>query len=110
MSSQADNYFNSWTRVYLTYCDGAGHQGSRAEPILYKGAELFFRGQDITLARFKQLDDLLGIFKGKVTHLVISGESAGALAAFQWTNYLQEKITNATRLWSLPDSGIFIDF
>lgn len=44
LSDDKDNYFKSWTKVFLKYCDGSGHQGSRALPILYKGAELFFRG------------------------------------------------------------------
>ena len=29
LSDDKDNYFNNWTRIYLTYCDGSGHQGSR---------------------------------------------------------------------------------
>ena len=47
LSDDKDNYFNNWTRIFLKYCDGSGHQGSRKDPILYKGAQLFFRGKDI---------------------------------------------------------------
>jgi hypothetical protein len=56
LSSDGDNYFNGWTRIYLRYCDGSGHQGSRSQPVLYKGAEIFFRGQNITIARFHEIN------------------------------------------------------
>ena len=29
MSDDKDNYFNGWTRIFLKYCDGSGHQGSK---------------------------------------------------------------------------------
>jgi hypothetical protein len=95
--------------VFLKYCDGSGHQGTRSAPLLYKGAQLFFRGQNVTLAQFASVDKLLGIFGRQVTELVISGESAGGLATFHWTNYLQSKVAVTTKFWSIPDSGVFID-
>ena len=52
----------------------------------------------------------MGIFGSKVTRLVISGESAGGLATFHWTNYLQGKVAPTTKFWSIPDSGVFVDF
>jgi hypothetical protein len=93
----------------MKYCDGAGHQGSRSEPILYKGAQLYFRGQNNTKATLEEINEKYGIFNGNVTHLVLSGESAGALAAYHWTNYVQGKVKNTTKFWSIPDSGIFMD-
>ena len=38
----------------------------------------------------------------------MSGGSAGGLAAFLWGNYVQEKAKNA-KVWTAPDSGIFLD-
>ena len=29
MSDHEDNYFKDWKKVYIMYCDGAGHQGYR---------------------------------------------------------------------------------
>lgn len=72
-SDDAENYFSDWTRIYLKYCDGSGHQGTKSSPILYKGAELYFRGQNITIAQFESINKKLGIFEGKVSHLVLSG-------------------------------------
>jgi hypothetical protein len=54
-SNNINNHFRDSTKVYLRYCDGAGHQGSRSSPIVYKDASLYFRGNNITVA---QLDDL----------------------------------------------------
>jgi hypothetical protein len=38
---------------------------------------------------------------------VISGISAGGIAAFEWSNYLVEN-TKKAKIYSLPDSGFFI--
>ena len=58
------------------------------------------------------LEDLnkeMGIFKGSVSDLVVSGESIGGLAAFQWINYFQNRVGPETRFRAIPDSGISID-
>ncbi len=109
LSDHPENYFNGWTRVFLKYCDGSGHQGTRSEPVLYKGAQLFFRGQNITLAQFESINKSNKIFTNAVTNLVLTGESAGGLATFHWTNYLASKLAKETKFWSIPDSGVFID-
>jgi hypothetical protein len=44
--------FYDWTRVFLRYCDGSGHQGTRSPPLNYHNKNLFFRGQNITIAQF----------------------------------------------------------
>jgi hypothetical protein len=44
-----------------------------------------------------------------VTQLVLTGESAGGLATFHWTNYLQNNVSPTTKFWSIPDSGVFMD-
>jgi len=93
----------------MNYCDGSGHQGSRSEPVLYKGAQLYFRGQNITLATFDEIDKKYGIFNGSVAQLVLTGGSAGGLASYHWTNYIQNNIKITTKFWSVPDSGIFLD-
>jgi hypothetical protein len=109
LSDHPENYFNNWTRVFLKYCDGSGHQGTKTGPVLFKGAQLFFRGQNITIAQFNSINKSNKIFTDAVTHLVLTGESAGGLATFHWTNYLADNINKNTKYWSIPDSGIFID-
>lgn len=93
MSDREENYFKEWTKIFFKYCDGSGHQGSRAKPILYKGSNLYFRGQDITIAQFNSVNKIHKIFSSDVTHLLLTGESAGGLATLSWTNYVAERIS-----------------
>ena len=109
MSDSADNYFKTWSKVYLKYCDGSGHQGTRSEPVAYKERKLYFRGNNITIAQFKAIDEALGLFSGKVSQVVLSGCSAGGLAAYHWANYLTDNLPSSAKLWVIPDSGIFLD-
>lgn len=109
LSDDANNIFRNWTRIFLKYCDGSGHQGTKSSPVLYKGAQIYFRGQNVTLGQFDSVDKQVGIFSSKVTQLVITGESAGGLATFHWTSYLQSKVSPTTKFWSIPDSGVFVD-
>jgi len=44
LSIDEANNFKDWKRVMLLYCDGSGHQGTRKEPLNYKGSNLYFRG------------------------------------------------------------------
>jgi hypothetical protein len=44
----------------------------------------------------------------EATHVVVGGDSAGGLAAFTWTNYIADRV-KVGKVWSLPDSGIFLD-
>lgn len=93
--------------MFLHYCDGTGHQGCRKDPILYKDRLLYFRGHNITIERFDDLEKRLGLFT-KAEKIVISGESAGGLAATMWTNYLAEKVQQG-KVYSVVDAGVFYD-
>ena len=48
-SDDANNYFRDWKKVYFSYCDGAGHQGTRKDPIKYKDDLMYFRGHNLTV-------------------------------------------------------------
>ncbi len=39
---------------------------------------------------------------------MVSGRSAGALAALFWVDYIATKVKNG-KTWGLSDSGIFLD-
>lgn len=56
LSDEPSNYFKDWTKVYLKYCDGSGHQGSASSPISYKDRKLYFRGQNVTIGQLESLD------------------------------------------------------
>ena len=53
----------SWTKVFVPYCDGSLHQGSKIQPISYKGKNLFFRGANNTLAQFNYLHTNFKLFQ-----------------------------------------------
>lgn len=40
--------------------------------------------------------------------IVITGSSAGGIATYLWTNYVQTLVKNASSVLSIPDSGIFL--
>lgn len=62
MSINEKNSFMNATRVLLKYCDGTGHQGSRRNPVVYKGTSLYFRGHNVTIGQFNSLEKKLGLF------------------------------------------------
>ena len=45
----------------------------------------------------------------QATDIVVTGESAGGLATFSWTNYIADRAQKTAKVWSIPDSGIFLD-
>lgn len=55
LSNSDQNQFREATKVFLKYCDGAGHQGFRKNPISYKDTKLYFNGDGITK---NQLNDV----------------------------------------------------
>lgn len=97
--------FYNWTRVYFSYCDGTGHQGHKASPVSYKGANLYFRGADVTLGRLDTLNKTIGLFTRD--QIAVVGGSAGGLAAYYWVDYIREN--SIGNVFGIPDSGIFLD-
>ncbi len=92
----------------MKYCDGSGHQGRREAPVAYKGSNLFFRGQDITIATLNHVDQTHGLFS-KATEIMVSGGSAGGVASMVWSNYIQGRAVHKN-VYNVPDAGIFLDY
>ena len=36
LSDSSPNFFMNWTKIFLCYCDGSGHQGGSDNSIRYK--------------------------------------------------------------------------
>lgn len=66
LSNNLKNYFHNFTKVYLKYCDGSGHQGTRSNPVIYKGKNLYFRGQNLTISALNHLEQTHGLFSKSV--------------------------------------------
>lgn len=107
LSINEENNFKNWTRVFLKYCTGTGHQGTKKSPVPYKGTNLFFRGHNVTVSMLNLLEKNNKLFSG-AKQVVVGGDSAGGLAVFLWTNYIKDRVKNG-KVWALPDSGIFLD-
>ena len=97
--------FHDWTKVLVPYCDGSEHQGSRREPVPYKGRDLYFRGMNNSIQQFAYLNSTLGLYAADI--IALSGTSAGAIATFEWSNYLYERSLNK-QVFAVPDSGLFV--
>lgn len=102
----ANPLYASWTKVYVPYCDGSLHQGSKLSPISYKGSNLYFRGANNTIAQFNYLNTKYNFFNA--SQIVITGTSAGAMAAVAWGNYVYNRAENKDNVLIICDSGIFV--
>jgi hypothetical protein len=107
LAREKKDYFKDWKKIHFNYCDGSGHQGYRTDAIEYMNTKLYFRGHNITIERFEDLEKRIGLFT-KASQVVITGGSAGGLATYTWTNYLADRLQKA-KYFSAPDSGLFYD-
>jgi hypothetical protein len=107
LSRHPNSYFRNWKKIFLNYCDGSGHQGSVKDPVTIDGEQIYFRGHDIKVEIFDDLERKYGIFS-KANRVVVSGWSAGALAVFTWANYIYDRVQNG-RVFAIPDAGVFYD-
>lgn len=80
MAEEDNNQFKDWTRVYIRYCTGTGHQGYRKDPIKYKDTSLYFRGHNATIGVLNNLVSKHNFnFAQKV---VVTGDG---FATYLWT-------------------------
>lgn len=54
--------YHNWTKVFVPYCDGVLHQGTRASAIDYKGVQLYIKGMDNTQAHFEYLNQTYHLY------------------------------------------------
>ena len=62
----------------------------------------------MTTGQLNSLDKKYNLFS-QATEIVVTGQSAGGLATFMWSNYIKNRALNTTKVWAIPDSGIFLD-
>ena len=107
-SNKVDNpKFYNWNRIRVIYCDGANHQGYKEQPVEYQGIKMYFRGYKNVMGVIDFARKKLGFDAAR--EVIISGESAGAQATFQWANYLRTLLPNKVKLSAIADSGLFLD-
>lgn len=103
----AINRFATWTKFIIFYCDGAHHQGYNKEPVSYKDTLLYFRGEANVKSHFKWISNNYNF--RNADKVLLTGASAGGIATFLWTNYVRSLLTNPEVLYSVADSGAFMN-
>ncbi len=93
---------------HLRYCDGTGHQGYAKNPFAYKGKQIYFRGHNIALAQFDSMESLFNVFSN-ATDILITGQSAGGVAALHWSNEIIKRSSKNTKIRIFSDSSLYID-
>lgn len=100
--------FHNFNRVVLWYCDGASFSGNAAKPYISpNGDKLWFRGKRVLDAMLEALMKDHGL--GTAKEVLLSGGSAGGLAAYLHTDYVAAKMPRSVRKFkSSPVSGFFL--
>ena len=99
--------FYNWNKIFIISCDGANHQGSLKDPIVYNGTNLWFRGFNNTMGAIEYIRTHYNLFEAE--EIMLSGGSSGGLASYAWMSYLQHYFPDTTKLFGLPDAGFFVD-
>ncbi|XP_057525839.1 pectin acetylesterase 9-like [Amaranthus tricolor] len=96
--------FYNWNRVKLRYCDGASFAGDSK---FDNGTKLlYFRGQKIWQAI---IHDLLPLGLANADKALLSGASAGGLAAFLHCNEFSSFLPKTATVKCISDAGFFLD-
>mmetsp|Transcript_15068 Transcript_15068/g.36909 ORF Transcript_15068/g.36909 Transcript_15068/m.36909 type:complete len:421 (+) Transcript_15068:27-1289(+) len=95
--------FADFHHIFIPYCDGFFYAGDRPGSLKTQGKELFFRGRPILKAVLDQIDDI-GL--AKADEIVLTGCSAGSLAAYLHGDYIGSRYPNA-KYGVAPVSGFF---
>ncbi|WJX37579.1 [Wnt protein] O-palmitoleoyl-L-serine hydrolase [Trifolium repens] len=93
-------YFYNWNRVYVHYCDGSSFTGNNFDPVHklhYKGAKIF----NVVVK------DLLAKGMKNASNALLSGCSAGGLAAILNCDKFRSLLSTSTRVKCVSDAGYF---
>ncbi|CAH8390938.1 unnamed protein product [Eruca vesicaria subsp. sativa] len=101
-ASENPDFYN-WNRVKVRYCDGGSFMGDNEN----KDAQLQFRGKRIWTAL---IVDLLWSGMEYAKQALLSGCSAGGLAAIFRCDEFKNRLLHSTRVKCLSDAGFFVDF
>ncbi|AAF26093.1 putative pectinacetylesterase [Arabidopsis thaliana] len=100
--AQENPDFFNWNRVKLRYCDGASFSGDGQN----QAAQLQFRGERIWRAA---IDDLKANGMRYANQALLSGCSAGGLAAILRCDEFRNLFPGSTKVKCLSDAGLFLD-
>ena len=103
---------HDWNKIEMQYCDGNSYAGNQetVSNVSFGGRSnlpLYFRGK-------RNVDAVVDYLKEhhaleSATHFVLSGDSAGGIAAYWHADYFS-RVLPKTKVLSVPDSGFFISY
>jgi len=99
--------FSDWFKIRMLPLDGANYQGSLEEPVVWNGTEMWFRGFNNTMATIDYMQNHYDLFNA--TEIVLSGGSAGGIAAMIWASYLKDIFPSHIKITLMIDGGLFLD-
>lgn len=106
-STKENPDFATWNRVVLVYCDGASFAGDAAAPAVVNGTALYFRGYRNVRAVVADLAARHGL--GKATQVLLTGASAGGLAALLHADQVRALLPPTVRRYKAAAmSGVFL--
>ncbi|XP_076912898.1 pectin acetylesterase 8-like [Bidens hawaiensis] len=100
-SDQNPNFYN-WNRVYMRYCDGSSFTGDVEAVDLVNN--LYFRGARVFNAI---VEELMSLGMKNAQNALLSGCSAGGLAAILNCDKFRGYFPANTRVKCVPDAGYF---
>ncbi|KAK6911718.1 Pectinacetylesterase/NOTUM [Dillenia turbinata] len=95
------DFFN-WNRIKLRYCDGASFTGDSQD----QASQLQYRGQRIWIAA---MEELMSKGMRNANQALLSGCSAGGLAAILHCDEFRNLFPKTTKVKCLSDAGMFLD-
>ncbi|XP_010536210.1 PREDICTED: pectin acetylesterase 7-like [Tarenaya hassleriana] len=103
-SKQSSNPdFYNWNRIKVRYCDGSSFTGD--VEAVNPSNKLFFRGARVWRA---VIDDLMAKGMNKAQNAILSGCSAGALAAILHCDQFRAILPSSANVKCVSDAGYFI--
>jgi hypothetical protein len=108
LASPNDTTTGDWNFAWLAYCDGSSHTSDADAPVDVNGTAVWLRGRAILDGHLAELD-AAAAFLTAATEVVVSGTSAGGLAAYLHTGYIKSRLPANARVVAVPDAGFFRD-
>jgi hypothetical protein len=88
------------------YCDGGSFTGNRSEPVDAGGRLIHFRGRAILEYTMRAL---LEVGLSTATHIVLGGQSAGALSVLLHQRWMVAALPSTAHVSLVLDGGVFAD-
>ena len=105
VSSLPVNPFANFTRIFVPYCSGDVHLGTRLEVVSPSAFPFYFSGHLIVAAVVQHLKESEGL--GAAASVLLAGSSAGGIGAFVNADFVAAQLPAASTVRAAPQGGWF---